>query len=101
MTKLTKLEIQGIQGILTSEYDTDNIVGRCVWTWSANTFDSPKTFSGVVSSLVKKGLVKAEDLGDDATLCLLQAGWDALKEAAPEWCAELEEKGYMDHPKRR
>jgi len=84
MTALTKLECRGIEGIVLSDYD-EGAINRCVWTWSANLFSKKATFSGVISSLVKKGYVKAYEDGKDSTLTLLAAGWAAYKAAPAEF----------------
>ena len=84
MTKLTPIEAKALQGILDSDFmdgDTDAqyVVNKPVWTWSANPFASKQTFSGAVSSLTKKGLVRSQDWGTrDAVIMLTQQGFDAL-----------------------
>jgi hypothetical protein len=94
--KLTKNECRAIEGIVSSEYG-EGAVGRWVWTWSANPFASKKTFSGVVASLSKKGLVSVMDEGKDASIRLNEAGWLAYKAAPAEFrnpevnIAELDE----------
>lgn len=86
-TKLTTIERQAIQGILDSDY-MDGMTGQDavdheVWTWSANPFDSKRTFSGAVSSLVQKGFVWVAGSGNDATIAITPAGMAAfLGEAA-------------------
>jgi len=81
-TTLTTLEVQGLQGILDSEFhDGNDPIKNPVWTWSANPFGNKKTFSGVVSSLVKKGLVKSSGYDKDDVIYITQAGWDALQQA--------------------
>lgn len=80
--KLTILEIQGLQGICDSEYhDGRNPVNDPVWSWSANPFTLLSTFSGVVSSLVKKGWAISCGGGDEATITITQAGYDVLQGA--------------------
>lgn len=80
MSNLTSIECQAIQGIIDSDFrDGNDPVGCAVWSWSCNPFDSKKIFSGAVSSLVKKGYVKADGYGDDACLTLTQSGYDAFK----------------------
>lgn len=79
-TALTDLERQALQGIFDSDFrDGDHPVDKAVWTWSANPFASKKTFSGVVSSLVKKGYVWSTDEGEDSVIAMTQAGYDAWK----------------------
>ena len=83
---LTDLETRALLGIIDSDYrDGDHPVDAQVWTWSANPFPSPRTFSGVVASLTKKGFVISTDEGNDSIIYLTQAGFDALRtEALPE-----------------
>jgi hypothetical protein len=84
MITLTKLECKGLEGIVCSEYG-EGAVGRCIWTWSGNPFSSKKIFSGVISSLSKKGCVKVVEDGKDSTLELTAAGWAAYKAAPAEF----------------
>jgi hypothetical protein len=85
MTKLTNNEIKALQGILKSDFmdgatEAKDVVNKPVWTWSANTFENKRTYSGVVASLVKKGLVVCSDMGtEDACLQMTQEGFDALQ----------------------
>lgn len=85
MIEHTDKEIEGLQGIVDSDFNDGNYpVKHWVWSWSANPFGSKRTFAGVVSSLVKKGLAQASgDAGDDACLTLTQAGWDLLLKVQP------------------
>lgn len=89
MIKLTQNEIKALQGILDSDYmdgatEAKDVVGRPVWSWSANNFDSKRTYSGVVSSLVKKGLAVCSDMGtEDACIHMTQEGFDALRAHMP------------------
>jgi len=81
--KLTKIEAQALQGILDSDYmdgmtEAADVVNHPVWTWSANPFDKQRTFSGAVSSLKRKGLVKSTEEGRDSIISMTQAGFDAL-----------------------
>jgi hypothetical protein len=76
---LTSIERQALQGILDSDFqDGETGPGKQVWTWSANPFNSKRTFSGAVSSLVKKGLAGSTDEGEDSVIWITQAGLDAL-----------------------
>jgi hypothetical protein len=87
-TKLTTIERQAIQGILDSDYmdgdSGDLAVNRPVWTWSANPFASKRTFSGAVSSLVQKGFVCVDGVGNDATIEITRAGMDAFNATETE-----------------
>jgi hypothetical protein len=81
MVKLTANEIQGLKGILASDFNQtgEAAINYPVWTWSANTFSSKKSFSGVVSSLVKKGFVDSSEYdAGEWIIAITQAGWDAL-----------------------
>lgn len=91
---LTKNEVTALEAIVGSEYQCGNeeedVVGHRVWTSYCNPFKTRKTFSGVISSLVKKGYVKASGSWYDAnyaakcdgtTLEITKAGWDALQSA--------------------
>jgi hypothetical protein len=60
--------------------DGDPIL-RPVWTWSANPFPKAekRTFSGTVSSLVKKGCVEIDGHGEEATICITAEGMAAFR----------------------
>jgi hypothetical protein len=79
---LTNLELTALRGILDSDFmdgaKGHEAVGKQVWTWSANPFPSKRTFSGIVASLAKKGLVASTDEGEDSVIWLTKAGVDAL-----------------------
>jgi predicted transcriptional regulator len=74
--KLTELEKDVIVAITENEYS--DVPGNPVWSWSVA--DNCKIthkdqVSGVVSSLVKKGLVECyDDRGKDSTVHLTDAG---------------------------
>ena len=73
--KLTELEKDVIVAITENEYS--DIPGDHVWSWSVA--DNCKIthkdqVSGVVSSLVKKGLTKCYEEGKDSTIHLTDAG---------------------------
>ena len=77
---LTDIERQALQGIMDSDFqDGETGAGRQVWSWSANPFPNKRTFSGAMSSLVKKGLAGACGEGDDACVWITEAGLAALK----------------------
>lgn len=92
---LTQNEIDALVGIVDSDFrDGNHPVGCPVWSWSANPFSSHRTFSGVVASLVKKGLAKSDGgTGDEACITMTQAGWDALKVAAPQFTSSRVKEG--------
>lgn len=79
-TILTELEVKGLEGICDSEFqDGNHPVENPVWSWSANPFTSKRTFSGVMSSLVKKGLAHGDGVGSDEACCYITAaGYLAL-----------------------
>ena len=79
MTNLTANERKAIEGIMNSEFhDGTAVVGNAVWSYSCNTFENKRSFSGTVSSLVKKGFVLKDGVGEKATLILTQKGYDAF-----------------------
>ena len=80
MTNLTQIEAQALRGIIASEYQGGlDVVDYPVWTWSANTFDNKKTFSGAVASLVKKALAEVAKYDGEDVISITQTGFDALK----------------------
>lgn len=88
-TKITANEARALQGIYDSDFrDGADPVGHWVWSWSANTFDNPRVFGGVVAALLKKGLVAQSGPkggSDQSCLALTAAGEAARREAgAPE-----------------
>jgi len=86
MTVLTKIEAEALMGVLTSDYrDGYHPVGHAVWSWSANPFPAKKTFSGAVSSLVKKGFVTVSGRGEEACIAMTGEGYAALKAANPTY----------------
>tara|TARA_R110000822_G_scaffold281251_1_gene402942 strand:- start:1370 stop:1636 length:267 start_codon:yes stop_codon:yes gene_type:complete len=81
------MEIEGLVGIIDSDYrDGNHPVGMDVWTWSANPFDRKNTFSGIISSLSKKGFVYSYEDGEESTLHITEAGWLALSEVKSDYC---------------
>jgi hypothetical protein len=87
---LTKSERRALEAVRDSEYQDGDPVGHEVWTSYVNPFSSRRTFSGVVSSLVKKGFLvtggstadaNREAGCDGTTLALTAEGLAALKEA--------------------
>jgi hypothetical protein len=91
MTNLTKTETECLYGIFGSDFqDGRHPVNNWIWTWSGNTFSSPRAYAGAVSSLVKKGLAQTDgQKGKDACVALTAEGWAALKAAMPEKVAEF------------
>lgn len=80
---VTDLELTGLRGIAASDFqdtsDLDLMVDRQVWTWDANPFENARTFSGVMSSLVKKGFAGSQEDGRDSTVWLTATGVAILK----------------------
>lgn len=73
--KITELEKDVITAIVENEYV--DIPGDSVWTWiidSEAKITKTEQISGVVSSLVKKGLVVSIDAGKDSTVQLTEEG---------------------------
>lgn len=78
---LTANEIKALRGIANSDFmDGPPEAGKAIWSWSGNPFDSARTFSGVVASLSKKGLVVCYGEGEDACIELTEAGLAAYRE---------------------
>lgn len=82
--ELTTNEALYLVAIATSDYhDGNNPVGNEVWTWDVveGSGLKPRTCSGVASSLVKKGLIVANNLGPKAehTTHLTEAGWNIAR----------------------
>lgn len=91
MTTITANERKALEAIRDSEYQSgsarEDVVGHAVWTSYCNPFSNRKTFSGVIASLSKKGMVicggstadaNYEAGCDGTTLALTEAGFDAL-----------------------
>lgn len=73
---ITVNERSVLLGILHSQYqDSHNIIGNYVWSWSANVLPNPRSFGGVVASLVKKGLIKQSGWGVEACVALTSEGY--------------------------
>ena len=61
------------------------------YQWFDNPFTSKATCGGVMASLVKKGLAKETDSGTrDHAAAITGAGWNALKQVKPNFCARFE-----------
>ena len=93
---VTELEIKVLRAFFDSEFgdvydDKYEEFGTCVWMFSIKEHSGldGKTFSGVVSSLVKKGLVETETEGDHGmrhvkiedtyTMSITEDGWDRAR----------------------
>jgi hypothetical protein len=76
--KITANERAGLLGIYNSEFQDGQKDTPChaVWTWSANPFKTKRQFSGVVTSLVAKGLCESQDIdrASEAVIWLTPAG---------------------------
>jgi hypothetical protein len=79
--KITSLELQILKGITKSDF-YENGQGSVVYGWSVyETCGIPrKSCPGVVSSLVKKGLVGVDGSGDERALWITTLGYDTLTE---------------------
>jgi hypothetical protein len=75
MVKTTSNEQTVIRNIVNNEYANGDVFA-VTWTWRAveGVGKTPRSAGGVVSSLVKKGLVCADGYGEEATLSLTDAG---------------------------
>lgn len=73
---ITELEKQGLENFITNDYG--DIPDHCIWSnVLADCGDndiSPQQISGIVSSLIKKGLVNSSGEGKDSTLSLTIKG---------------------------
>jgi len=86
MTKLTDLESKVLKNIFESEYHSsipENAMDTSTWYFCAAGYSiDPKTVRGVVTSLVKKGLVIVfeEKNPDDSTIRMTDEGFKIFKE---------------------
>ena len=77
MTNLTDNEAKIITSVFNCHYGTE---GDCVWAWAHNDSTKPHglpqaSASGVIGSLVKKGLMYSDDHGGrDDVIGLTKAG---------------------------
>jgi hypothetical protein len=80
--KVTANELLVLEAILNSEYQNsdqpDELAGNPVWTSHVNPFKSKPTFSGVVSSLCKKGLIGSQKDIEGDIIWLTQEGVNLL-----------------------
>ena len=73
-TNLTELETAALRNLLDSGFD-----GPTYWAWCATGgIVTERAVGGVVSSLVKKGLVRCDGSGQDATIHVTAAGREAI-----------------------
>jgi hypothetical protein len=95
--RITELEKQVLLAIIKNEYqpitngdtvdiDAEDVVDQEIW-YLIHTdmkhvagFENPKTLSGVMSSLVKKGLAGTLEDGPDSTCWITAEGYEAFKE---------------------
>lgn len=91
---VTKNEAKVLWAIATNCFNALNYgtpvsyeeAGNPIWTHSINDAGKPsgvegKALSGVCGSLVKKGLMGSDEDGDDSTVYITEAGWDAIKDS--------------------
>ena len=84
MTNLTTNEAEVLSAIIESEYqvsdEKDEVIGHAVWMWNVSeaVTTQGKAFSGVISSLIKKGFAGSQDEGDDAIIWVTYEGWNIL-----------------------
>lgn len=76
MQRVTEKEKSVLEAISNSDYDPEQ-----TWAWEPTQKSGlpPKSVPGVISSLVKKGLVWSQGEGEEAEVGLTEAGFDALK----------------------
>jgi len=87
LATLTVKEVSVLESILESQYqscDSDNegVIGAAMYQWDVLDYAEgvgAKGFSGVVSSLNKKGLVTSDSTGhkDDQTITITKLGFDS------------------------
>lgn len=87
--KLTENEITLLKAFADSEYhDGRHPVND--YQWFDNPFANKRTCGGVMASLVIKGYAKETDSGTrDHAATITEAGWAALEEADPAFCAKF------------
>ena len=84
LSNLTILEKDVLQAVVNNDYSAGNPHGAG-WSWAINDaceVVQTKSFSGVVSSLSKKGVVICQGSGDDACISLTDLGrelWTKLE----------------------
>lgn len=74
MEKLTELEKKAIKAIKESDYRDDDDLSCPVWLPMPDECGlvNNKSLSGVVGSLVKKGIITSEGRGNDITVCFTE-----------------------------
>ena len=77
---LTVNEMKVLKSLAYNDYGE----GHATWSWAVNESKHPsgikgKALSGVVASLVKKGLLKAEGEGEDSSISTTEAGIAEMK----------------------
>lgn len=78
--KITPKERQMLIAIIESEYQNgqNDPIGCAVWTWSTTGW-AGKSAGGIITSLVKKGLVGIDGAkGDEACIWITEAGYFAI-----------------------
>ena len=74
--KLTEFEIDALRACYFNEYDCDALAPT-VWAWSVTenceTVNASQ-ISGVISSLVKKGVVKSQGKGEESVIYPTEIG---------------------------
>lgn len=71
---LTANEVQVLVGIMKSDYYDPGSPAGMVWSWSANTFDKPRSFNGAVASLIRKKVLNSGGTGKEAFLVITDFG---------------------------
>lgn len=71
---LTANEVQVLVGIMKSDYYDPGTPAGMVWSWSANTFDKPRSFNGAVASLIRKKVLNSGGTGKEAFLVITDFG---------------------------
>lgn len=83
MNTITKLEMQVLRNIASSEYISaktlDQLVNHSTWSFVAT--NSEKALTGALGSCVKKGLAGADGSGQGPTCWLTKKGVEYLKQS--------------------
>ena len=78
-TPLSKEALDILESIIMSDYNADQETDYPVWTWDVTeVLDNPRSASGVISHLNRKGLTTSVDDGEDSTISITREGLTQL-----------------------
>lgn len=92
MPNLTEMEIEILKGIIYSDYNDERSVDSYPWTFSviSKSGIEEKKARGVLSSLIKKGLIEVYDWDSDSVTELTDEGKDIVNNLITnEWQVTL------------